>query len=166
MILIRRAVFESIGGYRELRGAAHEDWELQARLAMAGYTIDVLPEYLHFYRVVEDGLARMSADFPAKHRMIETYDRQLASAGLYGMANAMYALYRQWQDSLLQSNRMAEVPAPSEARTGNSEFIFFEAEQNDTHSAAEGISPDHSRSHLLGALPERLARLIRRDRTP
>ncbi len=34
MILVRRKVFEAIGGYREVRGAAHEDWELQARLAM------------------------------------------------------------------------------------------------------------------------------------
>ena len=46
MILIRRTAFEAIGGYRAVRGAAHEDWELQARLAMEGFDTDVLPEYL------------------------------------------------------------------------------------------------------------------------
>jgi GT2 family glycosyltransferase len=94
MILIRRKTFEALGGYRELRGAAHEDWELHARLALAGYKTDVLPEYLHFYRQLEDGLSRTSDDFLAKRRIIDLYDKHLASLKLYGAATAMYSLYQ------------------------------------------------------------------------
>jgi len=97
-ILIRRRVFEAIGGYREIRGSAHEDWELHAALALAGYKTDVVPEYLHFYRQVEDGLARTADAFLAKQRIIETYDRHFASAGVYGAGTAMFALYQQWRD--------------------------------------------------------------------
>ena len=98
MILIRRETFEALGGYRELRGAAHEDWELHARLALAGYKTDVLPEYLHFYRQLEDGLSRTSDDFLAKRRIIETYDKHFASVKVYGVATAMYGMCRQWRN--------------------------------------------------------------------
>jgi hypothetical protein len=105
MILIRRKTFESLGGYRELRGAAHEDWELHARLALDGYKTDVLPEYLHFYRQLEDGLARTSDDFLAKRRIIETYDKYFASVRLHGAATAMYGLYRQCRNLEKQTHR-------------------------------------------------------------
>jgi len=94
-ILVRRKVFEEIGGYRELRGVAHEDWELHARLALAGYRTDVVPEYLHFYRQLDDGLSRTSNEFLAKERMLEAYDRHLAPAHLYGAAHALFALQRE-----------------------------------------------------------------------
>ena len=58
MFIIRRSVFEEIGGFRELRDAGHEDWEFYVRLALAGFRIDILPELLQYYRQVEDGLAR------------------------------------------------------------------------------------------------------------
>lgn len=90
VILVRRSVFESIGGYREMRGAAHEDWELHARLAFAGYRTDVLPEYLHFYRQVPKSLSRTADPALAKRRMIEQYDRQLDVVGLRGAASALF----------------------------------------------------------------------------
>ena len=98
MILVRRKVFEAIGGYREVRGAAHEDWELQARLAMHGFDTDVLPEYLHHYRQLPDGLAKTSDGFLAKHRIIDCYEEQFAKIGMHGMAGAMFALYRRCQE--------------------------------------------------------------------
>ena len=98
VILIRREVFEAIGGYREVRGAAHEDWELHARLALGGYRTDVIPEYLHFYRQIDDSLSRRADRFIAKRRMIETFDRSLGQVGLYGTANAIWALYTETQE--------------------------------------------------------------------
>jgi glycosyltransferase involved in cell wall biosynthesis len=94
MILVRRAAFEAVGGYREVRGAAHEDWELQARLTMRGFDCDILPEYLHQYRQLPDGLAKTSDGFLAKLRIIECYEEELSKIGLRGLAGAMYALYR------------------------------------------------------------------------
>lgn len=98
MILVRRKVFEAIGGYREVRAAAHEDWELQARLAMHGFDSDVLPEYLHQYRQLPDGLAKTSDDFVAKRRIIECYEEQFSKIGMHGMGGAMFALYRRCQE--------------------------------------------------------------------
>jgi len=111
MILIRRKTFEALGGYRELRGAAHEDWELHARLALAGYKTDVLPEYLHFYRQLEDGLSRTCDDFLAKRRIIETYDKYFASVRLHGAATAMYSLYRQWRNVERQTQDGSALPS-------------------------------------------------------
>jgi glycosyltransferase involved in cell wall biosynthesis len=98
MILIRRSVFEALGGYRERRGAAHEDWELQVRLLMAGYKSDVLPECLLYFRQPDGGLAKTSADYPAKQRLIDVYEEQLAQVGLKGMGRAMHALFRRSQE--------------------------------------------------------------------
>jgi glycosyltransferase involved in cell wall biosynthesis/GT2 family glycosyltransferase len=95
MVIMRRQAFEAVGGYREMAGAAHGDWELHARLALGGYKTDVLPEYLHFYRQLDDGLSRRANRFASRRRIIEAYERHLAEAGLRGMADAMVALYRQ-----------------------------------------------------------------------
>ena len=53
MFVIRRSVFEKVGGFRELRGAHDGHWEFYVRLALEGYKIDVLPELLLFYRQAE-----------------------------------------------------------------------------------------------------------------
>jgi predicted glycosyltransferase involved in capsule biosynthesis len=98
MILIKRTVFEAIGGYRQVRGAAHEDWELQARLAMCGFDTDVLPEYLHQYRQLDDGLAKTSDGFLAKRRIIDCYEEQFSNIGMAGMGSLMFALYRRCQE--------------------------------------------------------------------
>jgi len=98
MILVRRKVFEAIGGYREVHGAAHEDWELQARLAMHGFDTDVLPEYLHQYRQLPDGLAKTSDGFIAKRRIIDCYEEQFSRIGMHGIGGVMFALYRRCQE--------------------------------------------------------------------
>jgi glycosyltransferase involved in cell wall biosynthesis len=95
MIIVRRTAFEAIGGYREWRGAQHEDWELHARLALAGFKTDVVPEYLQFYRQVESGLARTSDQYRAKQRIIEAYEEQLSQIGMRGAAWAFFGMYNQ-----------------------------------------------------------------------
>jgi glycosyltransferase involved in cell wall biosynthesis/GT2 family glycosyltransferase len=94
MIVIRRAAFEKIGGYRQVRGAAHEDWELQIRLVMAGFKVDVLPEFLLYFRKSETGLSRTSSEYDAQRRLIETYEDELAKVGLRGLAATLIALLK------------------------------------------------------------------------
>jgi O-antigen biosynthesis protein len=108
MILVRRSAFEAIGGYRAVRGAAHEDWELQARLAMEGFDTDVLPEYLHQYRQLPDGLAKTTDSFLAKRRIIDSYEARFSRIGMHGMAGLVYALYRRCQE--LEGAVREEVP--------------------------------------------------------
>lgn len=108
MILVRRSAFEAIGGYRAVRGAAHEDWELQARLAMEGFDTDVLPEYLHQYRQLPDGLAKTTDSFLAKRRIVDSYEARFSRIGMHGMASLVYALYRRCQE--LEGVVREEVP--------------------------------------------------------
>jgi O-antigen biosynthesis protein len=108
MILIRRTVFESIGGYREVRGAAHEDWELQVRLLLAGYRTDVVPEFLLYFRRLADGLASTSVEFLAKRRLVDTYEEHFARIGFYGVANTMLALQKRCQE--LEKAAREQVP--------------------------------------------------------
>jgi GT2 family glycosyltransferase len=98
MFIIRRSAFEKIGGFRELRGAGHEDWELYVRLALAGYRVDVLPELLHFYRQTEGSLARTLPSEPARKRLLDAYEDTLSTAGLKGAALALAGLYRRGQE--------------------------------------------------------------------
>jgi GT2 family glycosyltransferase len=113
MFIVRRSVFEKIGGFRELRGAGHEDWELYVRLALAGYRVEVLPELLHFYRQVEDGLARTLPAEPARRRLLDAYEDALNEAGLKGAAVALAGLYRNGQEMEKEMRRLrAQVTAP------------------------------------------------------
>jgi len=133
MILIKRQAFEAVGGYREVRDAAHEDWELHARLAMSGFKTDVLPEFLHFYRQVGDGLARSSDAFVAMRRMVDTYDNQFAAVGLHGVAHAMVALYRKSKEL--------------EGRVHELEALRLAEDRFHLHSGApecRAVEPNHS----------------------
>jgi len=93
MFMVRRSAFEAVGGFTELRGAGHEDWELYVRLALAGYKVDVLPELLQFYRQVEGGLARTLPSEASRRRLLDAYEDRLSEAGLHGGALALAGLY-------------------------------------------------------------------------
>ena len=108
MILIRRAAFETVGGYRESRGACHEDWELQIRLLRAGFQTDVLPECLLYFRRPADGLTRTGEVFPARWRLVETYDSALREAGMPGLAAAVFRLDQRCHE--LQQQLIRNVP--------------------------------------------------------
>lgn len=101
VILIRRSVFEAVGGYQELCSAGHEDWALQVKLAATGYRTDVVPEYLYYYRQTGDSLSRNVDLVQAKRRLMDQFDDQLATVGLEGAASAMHfnlARIRERQD--------------------------------------------------------------------
>ena len=65
---------------------------------MQGFDTDILPEYLHQYRQLPDGLAKTSDDFLAKRRIIDCYEEQFSKIGMHGMGSAMFALYRRCQE--------------------------------------------------------------------
>ncbi len=47
--LVRKSVFEKVGGFRE-ENFYGEDWEFLARLVLMGFSLQVIPEPLFFYR--------------------------------------------------------------------------------------------------------------------
>jgi glycosyltransferase involved in cell wall biosynthesis len=120
MFIIRRSVFEAIGGFRELRGAGHEDWELYVRLALAGYKVDILPELLQFYRQVEGSLARTLPSEASRRRLLAPYEDQLTAAGLPGAALALAGLYQSGQQ---MQARIKNLTAKASAPQGG--YAFF-----------------------------------------
>jgi GT2 family glycosyltransferase len=143
MFIIRRSVFEEIGGFRELRDAGHEDWEFYVRLALAGYRVDILPELLQYYRQVEDGLSRALPPEPARRRLLDAYEDSLKMIGLPGGALALAGLYRSGQEMEARIRRLSVKMTHPSAR-----YVTFSLES------------DRFESGLGGAL-ERLRNLYR-----
>jgi len=69
--LIRRELFQSLGGFGEER-AAFEDWEFLMRAALAGHAIECLPEALFGYRVSRAAMLRSlsASDAHRAHRRV------------------------------------------------------------------------------------------------
>ncbi len=55
--LMRRDAVLSVGGYDEFL-VSYEDWDLWCSLAGAGFTAQIVPEFLFYYRVRDDGVFR------------------------------------------------------------------------------------------------------------
>ena len=120
MFIIRRSVFEKMGGFRELRDAGHEDWEFYVRLALAGFRIDILPEMLQYYRQVEEGLARTLPSEPAKRRLLDAYEDSIEGDGLQGGALALAGLYRRGQEMEWKVRQLSMKAAHPSARYASS----------------------------------------------
>ena len=58
--LIRKRSFDAIGGFTELRGVGHEDWEFFAKACLQGHRLDVVPESLFYYRVLPGSMLSSS----------------------------------------------------------------------------------------------------------
>ena len=71
--IIRKDSFISVGGFKEDRGTSYEDWDFLARLAIAGYQIDVIPDFLFLYRHTEDGFSRTTSTYQNHNRVLKAY---------------------------------------------------------------------------------------------
>ncbi len=135
MFIIRRSVFNAIGGFTEMRGAGHEDWELYVRLTLAGYKVDVLPDLLQFYRQVEGSLARTLPSEASKRRLLNAYEEKMAEAGLAGGALALAGLYQTYKD---QAGRIKALEAKMNAPQAG--YSFFTASSKQFEPEGRGIS--------------------------
>ena len=122
MFMVRRSVFEKVGGFREFRGAGPEHWEFYLRLVFGGYRIDVLPEVLHYSRQVEDKpVPDIASDSYCKH-LVATYEEALATVGLEGAALALSGFYQKNRE---MKARIEYLNAKLKRRDPASRYIFF-----------------------------------------
>jgi len=54
--LIKRSVFDQVGGFTELRGVGVEDWEFFLKAHIKGFKTGIVPEPLFHYRVSTNGM--------------------------------------------------------------------------------------------------------------
>lgn len=73
--LIPRPLFFQLGGFTEDHGITHEDWEFFSRAALAGHSIEVLPEPLLWYRYSDESMSSATKRFKNFERSARPFKR-------------------------------------------------------------------------------------------
>jgi glycosyltransferase involved in cell wall biosynthesis len=58
--LFKKDVFFKLGGFTDIKGIGHEDWELFAKAVLKGYRFEVIPEPLFYYRKIQNNITNMT----------------------------------------------------------------------------------------------------------
>ncbi len=74
--LIKREVFEKLGGFTELHGVGWEDWELFLRAYLRGIKMGVVPDPLFNYRVSAQGMLATSEVVRNHERLFAMVDQE------------------------------------------------------------------------------------------
>lgn len=95
--IVRREVFHAMGGFAleeaHYRYIIGEDYEFLAKLVFAGYRMDVIPEFLFFYRHLSTSLQRVTNRYQNIMRVQKVYHRQLEKVQLGQLSPLMYGMY-------------------------------------------------------------------------
>ena len=73
--MVRTEAFRAVGGYETDRGTSFEDWEAYLKLAHAGGRIDVVPDYLFYYRHLPTGFSRTTSPSANYGRVLRQFAR-------------------------------------------------------------------------------------------
>lgn len=71
--IVRKKVFDAIGGFKTDRSTSYEDWEFFALLALQGHKIDVIPEQLFYYRHLGEGFSRTTNLMQNQNRVLRAF---------------------------------------------------------------------------------------------
>lgn len=71
--IIRKEVFEKLGGFRKVPHTASEDWEFLAKLILDGYKLEVAPIPLFNYREHGESNMRQTPFFDTRMRVLQPY---------------------------------------------------------------------------------------------
>jgi glycosyltransferase involved in cell wall biosynthesis len=119
--MIKKEVFESLGGFRHVPYTASEDWEFFAELCLAGYSLEVVPRDLFEYREHPESNMRTTNFYDTRMRTIEPYLKRMTL----------------WQKNLLVNSMGAwEVKMWREGET----WRELESLRTEIHEAREGRS--------------------------
>ncbi len=93
--IMRRSAFEAMGGFttdfpHEIN---HEDRELLTRLSLTGHKLDVIPEFLLYYRERDDSRLRTTDAFLNDTRVVRHYQERLREVGLAELTPLVIGLH-------------------------------------------------------------------------
>lgn len=71
--IVRREVFEELGGFTVIPGVSWEDYEFLARLALSGRVLDAIPEKLFWYRHLDASFSRTTDQYLNRRRILDAY---------------------------------------------------------------------------------------------
>jgi GT2 family glycosyltransferase len=92
--IIKKEVFESVGGFVEDTPSSCEDWEFLSKLALKGYKMDVVPEAVLLRQVTDPGHGRTIESYANYHRILRPW-RQVADAHIHNIAFLSLTLHSQ-----------------------------------------------------------------------
>ncbi len=94
--IIRREVFEKLGGFTEDPLTATHDWQFLAKLVLTGYDLDVIPKFLFKYRIRKDSMINTLDNVHSIETSIDpfTHDFGEREKKITLMANALDKEYR------------------------------------------------------------------------
>lgn len=163
--LVKRSVFELLGGFTELRGVGWEDWEFFLRAYLKGCRIGVVPEPLFSYRASLNGMLATGNVTKNHERLFELIDKikpELNSDLLrYTQRDAIaqQTMDRTWHllareiGSDLHQQLTALDPNSKEARTKLADLAFKIGRVDDAIELV--ISDFEMREHLIELLRAR-----------
>lgn len=104
--IIRRPVYNAIGGFtsdvtKEITG---EDWELFARLSLKGYRLDVIPEFLLFYRYRPESMNHTTDAYLNHMRVLRHYEERLRQVRLEGLATFALGIHGRLADRAIRDS--------------------------------------------------------------
>ena len=71
--LVKKTKFQELGGFTEIHGVTHEDWEFLANAVLNGCRLEVIPEALFHYRYTPDSMIRSTSQYRNHQRHIRPY---------------------------------------------------------------------------------------------
>jgi glycosyltransferase involved in cell wall biosynthesis len=104
--IYRTDLFRAVGGYETDRHTSFEDWEAYVKLVQAGFAIDVLPEYLFFYRHREASFSRVTGQYANHERVLRQFRQaeHLPAPERIALWNALVGFHRK-MDTLSARSR-------------------------------------------------------------
>jgi glycosyltransferase involved in cell wall biosynthesis len=95
--LFRTADFRAVGGFETDRNSSWEDLEAFVKLVNAGRKIDVLPDYLFYYRHLESGFSRVTDGYLNQQRVLRQFigHERLPTSDNIALWNALVSLEKQ-----------------------------------------------------------------------
>ena len=75
--IYRKDAFEKLGGFHQVMGVTHEDWQLHAKAVLAGMHLATIPEPLFWYRGHENSMIRTTNNFKNNSEHIRPYKHAL-----------------------------------------------------------------------------------------
>ncbi len=105
--LVRKSVFDAVGGFTEDYGVGHEDWEFFQKAVQQGNTLELVPEPLFWYRIQKNGMLRSGDDLRNHARNAR------AAMSIPGLGAALgYGLHTHLQAQRVSAQQFENIRLP------------------------------------------------------
>jgi len=112
--IFRTAALRSVGGFETERDTTCEDWEIFVKLVREGHQLDVVPEYLFYYRYREASLFRTTDLYRNRQRVLRQFfpATSLPQADQMALWTALASFDEQQRAALSARHSHSSVPKP------------------------------------------------------